>query len=333
MTLSIVSDRKPISSLFALVLSCLAFSTSSDASSSIENAQEISVALSDNIAKDVERFLSGRHPSEISTYKGKHARRGVISLILLRQALHNAGLSGDISIRTEKVFLRNLNYTRDGMITMIGEPVWLEDVKHSKDKLFISSAMIREGEFVAGLFTHPGHPLISTSLNKNTLKNYSAVSNRTWKNDWALLEKLGPKNIQHSLFWSNIVKMVYAGRADFTLVPFQDTPELTISAYGVTLKAIPGVKVVFEGSRHFAVSRKHPLGASTYSALEAGLAKLRRDGTISRAYTEAGVFNERSQNWLQLNTPAPQGIPTTSNRQESGSPHTDHPLPLPQIWY
>ena len=77
--------------------------------------------------------------------------------------------------------------------------------------------------------------------------------------------------------------MVYAGRADFTLAPFQDTPDLTISAYGITLKAIPGVKVVFEGSRHFVISRKHPLGASTYSALATGLANQSADAPLPSA--------------------------------------------------
>jgi hypothetical protein len=89
------------------------------------------------------------------------------------------------------------------------------------------------------------------------------------------------------------------------------------------------VKVVFEGSRHFVISRKHPLGASTYSALETGLAKLRDNGTITRAYTEAGVFNERSKDWTPLNPPPPKTSLTTSSHQEFGNPHTDHPLQFP----
>lgn len=321
---------KPSPGLLITVIYTLILLILGNAASAAEDQLEISAALSGNIAKDVKLFLAGRHPSEITTYKGKHARRGVISFTLLRQALHLGGLSGNIRIRTEKVFLRNLSYAGDGIITMIGEPVWLKDIDNARDKFYISTPIIREGEFVVGLYTRPDHSLIRTSLNKTTLKNYSAASNRTWKNDWTLLEDLKLKNIQHSLFWSNIIKMVYAGRADFTLAPFQDTSDLTISAYGVTLKAIPGVKVVFEGSRHFVISRKHPLGASAYSALETGLAKLRDNGTITRAYTEAGVFNERSKDWTPLNPPPPKTSLTTSSHQEFGNPHTDHLLQSPQ---
>lgn len=298
------------------------------ASPQAKGREQVSAVLSSNINKDVMQFLSGREPSSVTQYKHRNARRGVISFILLRQALHLGGVKEALNIRTEKVFMRNLNYAAEGKVTLIGEPVWLRDVENYRDKFYISAAIIREGEFVAGLYTRPNHPLIKSPPNKYSLKNYSALSNRNWKSDWALLEQLELKSIQHSLFWSNIIKMVYAGRADFTLAPFQDTADLTISAYGVTLKAIPEVKVVFDGSRHFVVSRKHPLGESTFGALETGLAILRREGTITRAYTEAGVFSERSKNWPALNTPQTPDRTTTSDHQEFDNPRRDH-LPQP----
>lgn len=284
----------------------------------------ITAALSSNIAKDVKHFLSHRQPSEVTNYKSRYARRSVISFVLLRQALALGGLNDEINIRTEKVFQRNLNYARSGMITMIGEPVWLSAIDNSDNQFYVSTPLIRNEELAVGLYTHPRHHLIKHPPSKETLKNYSAVSNRNWKNDWELLKQLNLKSIQHSLFWRNIIKMVYAGRADFTLAPFQDTKNLTISAYGVTLKAIPDVKVVFQDSRHIVISRNHPRGLTAFNALEIGLAKLRSEGTISRAYTEAGVFNTRTSNWTSLNSTPAVNIPTTSDHQEFDNLHRDH---------
>lgn len=336
-----MTNTRPFKYLTPILLALIALSNgavSATESTDTPNPTFISVTLSSNIEKDSRHFLAGRPASEINNYSSSYARRDVISFILMQQALYIGGYRGEIEVHKENTYLRNLNYISDGEITLIGEPIWLNDTTGRESSLYISDAIIREGEFVAGLYTRANHPLLKHPPTRESIKNYSAVSNRIWKKDWALLEALEVKHIQHSLFWRNIIKMVHAGRADFTLAPFQKTADFSINAHSVSLRVIPGVKVVIPGSRHFVVSRKHVLGATTFSQLQQGLKALRAQGTITRAYTEAGVFNKEIQGWTQLNQiphsppekPSRNAKTTTSNHQEFGNPHTDHPLQLPQ---
>ena len=289
-------------------------------------SKSLSVVLSPNTINDTRLFLAGRSIQKLNTYSGKHTRRDVASYILMQQALYKGGYTGDFKEHPEMAYLRNLRYVADGKVALLGETIWLDDVKKDNDKYFISSEVIRDGEFVVGLYVNPDHPLSSTQPSAKQLEHYSAASNRNWKADWQVLRDLNVKSIQHSLFWRNIVKMVHAGRADFTLAPFQDSPDLGIAAYGLTLAVVPDVKVALTGSRHFIVSRKHPMGKTIFEQLERGLKILRQEGTITRAFTEVGFFNQKTKHWQLLNPPKnPQVSITTSGHQVSGSQHKDHP--------
>ncbi len=57
------------------------------------------------------------------------------------------------------------------------------------------------------------------------------------------------------------------------------------------------------GSRHWPVSQKHPYGAEFHTALSKGIALLREQGTIERAYRECGFFRASVDNWTLLNPP------------------------------
>ena len=287
--------------------------------------EPLTVTLSPDTIEDTRLFLAGRSIQEIKQYSGLHSRRNVASYILMQQALYKGGYTGGFKAHPETAYLRNLRHVGDGKIPLLGETIWLDDVKKDNDKFFISSEVIRDGEFVVGLYVNPDHPLGSTQPSAKQLEHYSAASNRNWKADWQVLKDLNVKSIQHSLFWHNIVKMVHAGRADFTLLAFQGSPDLRISVDGITLAAIPGVKVSLKGSRHFVVSRKHPMGKTIFEQLERGLKILRQEGTITRAFTEVGFFNQKTKHWQLLN-PAknPQASITTSGHRESGNPHRDH---------
>ena len=287
----------------------------------------LSIVLSPNTIEDTRLFLAGRSIHNLSSYNGEHSRRDVASFILLQQALYKGGYKGELEVHAVMPYLRNLRYISDGKIALLGEPIWLSDVSSNTDKIFISSAVINHGEFVVGLYVNPTHPLATSPPSAKQLKYYSAASNRNWKKDWQLLQDLNVKNVQHSLFWRNIVKMVYAGRVDFTLAPFQNSPDLSIAAYGLSLAVVPDVKVILGGSRHFIVSRQHPMGKSSFEQLQRGLKLLRQDGTITRAFTEVGFFNQKTKNWRLLNPqqhPPTTSTSTTSGHQVSGSQHRDH---------
>lgn len=64
---------------------------------------------------------------------------------------------------------------------------------------------------------------------------------------------------------------------------------------------VQGLKVKLAGSRGWAVSLTHPAGVEAYAAIEKGLAVLRDEGVIVRAYRGSGVINERVADWKVLN--------------------------------
>lgn len=284
---------------FCIFLLTHSFSHAEPSKPTLLNA--ITLTLSPNVIEDTKRFIAHRDIQNIHYYGGPHARRPVISYLLLQQAFYEAGFRGHFEAHPEMSYQRNLRYVNDGDVAVLGEPAWLSDIENSRHTLYISDATVRAGEFVVGLYTRPNHNMLKAVINTDTIKNYSAASSRNWQADWQILQQLQVKNIQHSLYWRNIVKMVYAGRADFTLAPFQTDENNTLEAYGVTLVLIPNVKVAFPGSRHFVVSREHPHGAQIFEMLQRGLKILRNKGTIARAHSEAGVFNPKANDWLRLN--------------------------------
>ena len=56
--------------------------------------------------------------------------------------------------------------------------------------------------------------------------------------------------------------------------------------------------MALQGSRHWVASRR---GAEAFDALEKGLAQLRAEGMLKKAFVEAGVFNAAVHEWQIVN--------------------------------
>lgn len=273
--------------------------------SSSDRINDINVLISSNILKDTQLFADGRPFHDINHFNQTGVRRDVVSLILLNKALRLGGYTGSIHYQPDSEYKRLISRIRKAGAVMMAEPVWRKHVE-SDPALLVSEPVIRTGEFEAGLYTSPNNQLALASSLPKPYSQFSATTSPHWPRDLEALDKLGIEKIHLSLYWKNMVKFVYAKRADFTLAPFQNSQDLSIQAYGVTLTPIKNVKVALSGSRHFIVSRKHPQGAQIYQHLQKGLNHLRNDGTITRAYTESGFFNNRVKDWQLLNANSTQ---------------------------
>ncbi|HCS63774.1 MAG TPA: hypothetical protein DIW64_06595 [Cellvibrio sp.] len=98
-----------------------------------------------------------------------------------------------------------------------------------------------------------------------------------------------------------MARMINAGRVDVTLSPFEMNPAKAIVVEGIHLVPIEGIKIAIAGSRHWPVSKIHPLGDEFYTALVKGIEQLRRAGIIERAYRECGFFHPELAEWKLLN--------------------------------
>ncbi len=273
----------------------------------------ITAAVDEDIIADYQLFIGDRDPINIEHFGGPGARRDVIEIVLLQQALYLGGFSGKVVLRPENSYLRILKLLTDGQIPISGALMWREDIKPYSEHLFKTAALVKEGEFIAGLYTRQDN---NRALNANTrekVSQLSAASNDHWRPDIEALRSLGITRIHYSTYWVQIVRMVVARRADVTLAPFQSNPGMKVQVEDLELVPIPGVKVALPGSRHWPVSKKHPQGQEIFSALEKGIALLEQKNIIQRAYEECGFFHEGVKNWKLLNPPVKQRASSLKN--------------------
>lgn len=272
-------------------------------SSALARSETITLLTTDTAADWFNEFLDGRNPDNIQDYSGQHAHRSVIEIVLLHQILRAGGYEGDILVVPNKWdYTQQLKAILNGRSTIIGTTFWLDDLEGERDNLLISDAIIRDGEYQTGLYTNPNNP--NGAINARSLEQISAlsaVSNSTWTADWNTLKAIPLKHLYDIEGWGGMIKMVTANRADFMLAPLQNSDTGEVEGSGLALAPIPNIKIVIHGSRHWAISAKHPQGRTAHKAIMRGVEIFRRQGKITQAFTEAGFFNEAASDWLILN--------------------------------
>lgn len=262
--------------------------------------EPVLIAVNEDIPADYRRFLNGRNPLDVQTFDTDGARRDIVELTLLMQALHLGGFHKPIELRVEPSYLRLLRGVADGRFVSSGALMWKNDIDLLRANLHISQPLVKDGEFIVGIYTPQKNIQRFNRLSIAQIKNLKVVTNPQWKSDVDTLQNLGFNNITYSPNWVNITRMLGADRADITLAPFQTTDHMTITVGDVVLYPIHGIKVAISGSRHWPVSRKHPDGEAFYKALESGLSQLESKGTIARAYRECGFFHPDVVHWTLI---------------------------------
>jgi len=264
-------------------------------------SEKAPIGLLPDIKNDYLLFLANRAPEEITFFGGPHARRDVAELILLQQALTLGGFKRQINFIHEENYFRSIRNVVEGKTLCISGTIWLQDLDQVKDRVLISPAMVRDGEFLVGLYTSPHNQQALGSKTLAALTQLRAVSSSQWKPDLQALQTLGFHKIMYTPNWINMARMLNVGRVDLTLAPFGMSPDLSIRVEGIELVPIQGVKVIIPGSRHWPISQKHPHGVEFSDALGRGMAILRAQGTIERAYRESGFFHPEVADWMLLN--------------------------------
>ena len=258
------------------------------------------VAVNEDIPQDYYRFLHGRNPLEIQTYSGDGARRDIIELVLLMQALNLGGFTQKVELRIEPSYLRILRGIADGRFISSGALMWKTDIDMLPEAFSTSRPLVKEGEFIVGIYTTLKNQKALSSITPATITELNVVTNPQWKSDVQTLKELGFKRITYSPNWVNMARMIEAGRADITLAPFQMTNNMSIEVGDVNLYPLKGIKVAISGSRHWPISRKHAQGDAFFQALERGIMQLEAKGIIQKAYRECGFFHPEIAQWKLL---------------------------------
>ncbi len=264
-------------------------------------AHLVTVIIPPDVLKDYKAFLQGRDPLAITDYSGPMSRRDVIEVVLFQQALALGGFATQLKLRTVPSYARSLLELKTGATVAAVNTLWRRDLATLGKSVLISPALVREGEFEAGLYTSSDDAKALVAASLADFRQLSGVCNRQWVPDWDIMSDLQLKQLSNAPSWEVMVRMTAEQRADFLMAPFQPTKDLGLTAYGYTLIPIPGLKIRLPGSRHFCVSASHPQGERVYRALVRGLEKMRKKNLIRKAYTECGFFNPRTREWKVLN--------------------------------
>lgn len=263
-------------------------------------AESLPVVVPPDVLADYRGWLADRDPLTMEGFAGSGARRDVVEVALLQRALVAGGEHRPIGFLPAASYERTLEELRSGNAVLLGTSAWRSDLAALGDAVAISRPLIPEGGSLAGLYVLPGNAQALAVRDAEAVRGLSVVSNPAWTADWTTLQALAPARLERTPTWAAMVRVVAAGGVDGLLAPFQSTDDLSLTAEGVRLVPIPGLAVRLAGSRHLAVSLRHADGAAVAAALDRGLARLEEDGTVARAYRDAGFANPRVADWTRI---------------------------------
>lgn len=278
--------------------------------------------ITNDLTERYQQFVGGRNIIEIDNYHSPERGRQLAEVILFRQAIALGGYKKPTALweSPQEGYNNEIRRVSGGEVAAMAVTGWREDAEKINDKLLTSSPIIQEGEYHVGIYTHDKNtPLLSIN-HRQQLQNFTAVSSSEWSADWRTLNALPLKKIYDNKRWMAHTKMLATRRVDFMLLPFQNNIDLSLyynprtrthleptdntepNKYkGIRLIPVPNVKIRVNGERCFYVSRSHPEGDAIYKALELGLKKLRKSGTIKRALTESKFFHPATKDWAVIN--------------------------------
>lgn len=260
------------------------------------------IVIAPDDQRDLKRLLAGRSMRDVRYFGGDGARRNVVEVILLTQALDFGGWKRRIEFVDEENYRRMLRLVISGKMIGASSSVWDKDIDPAR--LFKSPPLVNEGDSLVGFYTHPSNHKALAVNSVEALQKLTAVSNQNWTVDWLLLSDLRVGAVFHARNWDLMVDMISLRRADFMLSPFVRSEGLLLKHGDRTLMPIPGISVVLPGSRHWVVSRNHPEGRRFFDALLVGIKLLQKEGRIRRAYIESGFINPSVENWKKLEVPS-----------------------------
>lgn len=263
--------------------------------------QALTVAIPSDVHADYLHFLRGRDPQAITDFGGPGARRDVVEVVLLVQALRLGGLNTQLAFQRVDSYSRILRELESGRVALAANSVWLADAQARAASIFISDPVLAQGAFQAVLYTSGRNSKARSARTLADVKALRFVSNQSWTADWITLTQLKLPYLQSTSTWNSMVNMVARGRADVLLAPLQPTPDGVLRVGEDVLVVIPNIKVKLLGSRHFVVSRQCAGAGKVFEALQKGLQVLKRAGQLDRAYEAAGLSQPKLQNWLSLN--------------------------------
>ncbi|WP_197061209.1 hypothetical protein [Colwellia psychrerythraea] len=266
-----------------------------------EQRAKIPITIETDIYQLAQKKIAEHEVLDIKDFSGPNLPRDVVEFILIQQALALGGSKLEFSFTVGNYDARNIKLLQSGLLLINFDSMWLSQISSFSEEVYISDAIIRKGEYWAGLYTALDNKMALETKSLIDLQSLSVVSNKNWYVDWKTLTQLNIKTLIHDEEWLSMAKLVSMQWVDVMLAPFTESYPFSYQGDGYRIIAINGIKVALNDSRHFVISKKHPRGKETYIALQKGLRLLRQRGAISKAFLQSGFFNDRVKEWHVIN--------------------------------
>ena len=266
----------------------------------LSSKAKIPISIESDIYKYAQQVLGEESIESIDNFKHPSCLRDVVEFILVQKAIKLGGLNLEYDFVLGDYDARNIRLIQHGLLLISFDSIWLNEASQYEKDVFISDPVIRKNEFYAGIYVAPSK--ISTLKPKlaDGITELSFVTSEAWHTDVKTLTALKPKSLVIEADWLVMAKMVSSGWVDAMLAPFKPTMPFEYTGKNYKIRAIDNFKVALQDSRHFVISKKHPLGKKTFKAIQKGLKQLRQSGYIERAYKECGFLNPVVEDWQEI---------------------------------
>jgi hypothetical protein len=225
---------------------------------------------------------------------------------ILKEALRAGGLAASVEVVPSPNSERSRMMVSEGFADIKSD--WDFNIDADPDVLK-SAPILRRGAVEKGIYVREDSLTPSDNTPISNVHNMSAVSIRTWRLDWDVLESLAPASLTSAATKQQMYAMINANRADFTLLEFSSTPGMVQNLEGIRLYPMQGVKVVLPASQHFMISRHLPNADKIVAALNSGISALHANGFIHQCLANSGIINEQVKDWRILNPLEGQTVP------------------------
>jgi len=259
---------------------------------------DVAVAVQDRVLDRYVLFIDQRNVHDITSFMGSD--RDVAEMILLQKAIILGGFPNATFSFIENLpsVLRVISVVESGHADVSGTSIWKESLHDINIEQTLN--LIEDNQFEVGVYVSPLNSKALSVLSIEGLRELSFVSSSQWIIDWETLTELRIERLEDITSWESMVHMIQHGRVDALLAPFQSSADLSMAPYGFKMVPIPGIKIGLSGQRCLIVSRRRSNSRDILHALNRGLAIMKKDGTLSRAYRECGFFNDRVVDWTLI---------------------------------
>jgi methyl-accepting chemotaxis protein len=252
------------------------------------------------IADSFSKWTAQTPVEQIDRFDVPYANRPTVDFVLQLQALLAGGLDFDYELRVVPNYERAKIEVVHGYADLTGETVWNNEIAAHADTLLSTDPVIRDGEFEKGLYVLPSNQRMMQVNSLEQLREFVGATVVSWPIDVRSLEAMGLKGVEKAFKEEGLFPLLQRRRADFTLVEFGATADMSVTSGGIKLVPVPGCKVALSGSRSWIIAKNSPHAKAIAAALQRGVQVLRDEGRIERAFMESGFFHPKATRWKRL---------------------------------